>query len=105
MRSPKDVYITLYGRMPVLEALRDPSIPVAKVIVARGAQGANLAAILEAAARRGGRGPRAWAEGIKLRAGNGRHAQGVVADVQAPRMERLEQSLERDRRSSGSQPA
>jgi 23S rRNA (guanosine2251-2'-O)-methyltransferase len=105
MRSPRDVHITLYGRMPVLEALRDPSIPVAKVIVAHGAEGANLAAILEAAAGRGVRVHRASSRRIKLLAGNGRHDQGVVADVLAPRMERLEDYLERDGSSAGASSA
>jgi 23S rRNA (guanosine2251-2'-O)-methyltransferase len=94
MRSPRDVYITLYGRMPVLEALRDPAIPVAKVIVAHGAEGANLDAIVEVARDRGVKVHRASAQRIKLLAGNGRHDQGVVADVLAPRMRRLEDYVE-----------
>lgn len=33
-QSPKDTYITVYGRKPVLEALADPALSVDKVIAA-----------------------------------------------------------------------
>ncbi|MGI5995718.1 MAG: RNA methyltransferase, partial [Saccharomonospora viridis] len=32
--SPKDRFLTVYGRKPVLEALRDPALDVDKVIMA-----------------------------------------------------------------------
>lgn len=86
---PRDRYITVYGRKPVLEALQDPSVPVEKVVLARRMDD------IERAAR---------ARGVELRRGtpkdvtrisrNGRQDQGVVADVRALRMRPLEAFLE-----------
>ncbi|MDQ2707004.1 MAG: RNA methyltransferase, partial [Actinomycetota bacterium] len=85
-RSPKDTYITVYGRKPVLEALTDPTLAVDKIIVADTAQGASLREIETAARRRDVPIQRASAHRVKVLAGNGRHDQGVLADVVAPRM-------------------
>ncbi len=87
--SPKDRFITVYGRKPVLEALADPRLRVAKVLLAEGAHGPSVDAILDAAAQRGVGVRRASAHRVKVLAGNGRHDQGVLADVVAPRMRRL----------------
>ncbi|MHA6785102.1 TrmH family RNA methyltransferase [Pseudonocardia saturnea] len=85
-RSPKDTFITVYGRKPVLEALDDASLRVDKVIVAEGLRGEPVRAILDAARSRGVPVQRASAHRVKVLAGNGRHDQGVLADVVAPRM-------------------
>jgi 23S rRNA (guanosine2251-2'-O)-methyltransferase len=85
-RSPKDTYITVYGRKPVLEALDDTSLRVDKVILAEGLRGEPVRAILDAARDRDVPVQRASAHRVKVIAGNGRHDQGVVADVVAPRM-------------------
>jgi len=85
-RSPKDTFITVYGRKPVLEALDDASLRVDKVIVAEGLRGEPVRAILDAARSRGVQVQRATAHRVKVLAGNGRHDQGVLADVVAPRM-------------------
>ena len=50
--SPRDVFITVYGRKPVLEVLLDPSLTVDKVIIAGHARGDTITEILDAAARR-----------------------------------------------------
>ena len=92
--SPRDKWITIYGRKPVLEALNDPSLSVAKVIVADNATGHSLDDILKAADRYGTPVERATANRVKWLAGNGRHDQGVVADVDAPRMTPLKAFLE-----------
>jgi len=84
--NPKDTYITVYGRKPVLEALRDPALTVHKVIAASNARGESLAAIRAAAARRGVPVHQASAHRVKVLAGNGHHDQGVLADVVAPGM-------------------
>src|SRR5436305_901499 len=47
--SPKDRFLTVYGRKPVLEALADRSLRVDKVILADTARGPNAAEILRAA--------------------------------------------------------
>ncbi|MDT7574537.1 MAG: rRNA (guanosine2251-2-O)-methyltransferase [Pseudonocardiales bacterium] len=94
-RSPKDTFITVYGRMPVLEALDDAGLRVDKVIVAEGLRGEPVRAILDAARSRGVPVQRASAHRVKVLAGNGRHDQGVLADVVAPRMEPVAEFLER----------
>jgi 23S rRNA (guanosine2251-2'-O)-methyltransferase len=85
-RSPKDTFITVYGRKPVLEALDDGALRVDKVVVAEGLRGEPVQAILAAARDRGVTVQRASAHRVKVLAGNGRHDQGVLADVVAPRM-------------------
>ncbi|HEX6405010.1 MAG TPA: RNA methyltransferase [Pseudonocardiaceae bacterium] len=91
--SPRDVFITVYGRKPVLEVLIDPALTVDKVIMAVQARGDTVAEILDAAARRQVPVQRASAHRVKVLAGNGRHDQGVLADVVAPRMRSLDTAL------------
>lgn len=93
-RSPKDTFITIYGRKPVLEVLGDPELTVDKIIVADNARGDGLRAILDAAAARHVEVQRASAHRVKVLAGNGRHDQGVLADVVAPRMLPLAEFLD-----------
>src|SRR3954470_2712441 len=85
-RSPKDTFVTVYGRKPVLEALDDQALRVDKVILAEGLRGGPVREILDAARDRGVPVQRASAHRVKVLAGNGRHDQGVLADVVAPRM-------------------
>jgi 23S rRNA (guanosine2251-2'-O)-methyltransferase len=84
--SPKDRFVTVYGRKPVLEALADPSLTVDKVVLADTARGAAASEILRAADARGVPVRRATAQRVKVLAGNGKQDQGVLADVVAPRM-------------------
>ncbi len=83
---PRERFITIYGRMPVLEALRDDSLQLDKVLLADNARGANVTAIRRAAEKREIPVHVVGAQRVKLLAGNGRHDQGVAADVIAPRM-------------------
>ena len=92
--SPKDRFVTVYGRKPVLEALADPRLAVDKVVLAENARGPAVREIMDAAAGRGVPVRRASAHRVKVLAGNGRHDQGVLADVVAPRMRPLEAFLE-----------
>src|SRR5690349_9190056 len=91
--SPKDRFVTVYGRKPVLEALADPALSVDKVVLADTARGHAAAEILDAAAARGVRVQRASAHRVKVLAGNGKQDQGVLADVVAPRMRALSAAL------------
>lgn len=91
--SPKDRFITVYGRNPVHEVLLDPDLEVDKVVIAEGAHGAGIREIQQAARRRGLTVQRASAERVKKLAGNGRQDQGVFADVVAPRMLPLDAAL------------
>jgi 23S rRNA (guanosine2251-2'-O)-methyltransferase len=92
-RSPKDTFITVYGRKPVLEALQDGTLRVDKVIMAEGLHGEPARTILAAARDRQVPVQRASAHRVKVLAGNGRHDQGVLADVVAPRMAPVEEFL------------
>jgi 23S rRNA (guanosine2251-2'-O)-methyltransferase len=94
--SPKDRFITVYGRNPVHEVLLDDDLHVDKVVIADGARGSGLREIQQAARRRRVDVQYASAERVKKLAGNGRQDQGVFADVVAPRMRPLETALAGD---------
>ncbi|ANZ42869.1 RNA methyltransferase [Lentzea guizhouensis] len=94
--SPKDRFVTVYGRKPVLEALDDPALSVDKVVLADTARGPAAREILDAARSRGVQVQRATAQRVKVLAGNGKQDQGVLADVVAPRMKPLALALEQD---------
>ena len=87
--SPKDRFITVYGRNPVLEALSAAEVTVDKVLLADTARGPHVSEILAAARRAGVAVQRVSAERVKKIAGNGKQDQGVCADVVAPRMRPL----------------
>jgi 23S rRNA (guanosine2251-2'-O)-methyltransferase len=91
--SPKDRFVTVFGRKPVLEALGDEALRVDKVVLADTARGAAAREIIDAAASRSVRVERASAHRVKVLAGNGKQDQGVLADVVAPRMRRLADAL------------
>jgi 23S rRNA (guanosine2251-2'-O)-methyltransferase len=101
-RSPKDTFITVYGRMPVLEVLQDRSLAVDKILVAEGSQGDSLDRIRALARERGIAVRTASAHRVKVLAGNGKHDQGVLADVVAPRMEPVENFVQRPSGPGGS---
>jgi 23S rRNA (guanosine2251-2'-O)-methyltransferase len=94
-RSPRDRYLTVYGRMPVLEALASPTLAVARVFVAESATGEAVARILDAAGGRQVPVERVSTERVAALARNGRHHQGVAADVDAPNLCPLGTFLER----------
>lgn len=89
-RFPRERMITLYGRMPVLEALLDSRAEISKVVIARRAQGEAIERIVAAAAQRAV--PVEWADAARVTriSRNGRHDQGVVADVASPGLHELE---------------
>jgi 23S rRNA (guanosine2251-2'-O)-methyltransferase len=80
--------------MPVVEVLSNPQLEVDKVVLAEGSRGPNLDRIHQLARRRGVEVQTATAQRVKLLAGNGRHDQGVIADVVAPRMQALDEALQ-----------
>jgi 23S rRNA (guanosine2251-2'-O)-methyltransferase len=91
--SPKDRFVTVYGRKPVLAALADERLTVDKVVVADNAGGSSVREIVDLAGRRGVPVSSASAHRVKVLAGNGKQDQGVLADVVAPRMRRLADAL------------
>ena len=94
MVSPKDRFVTVYGRNPVIEVLDDPSLVVDKVVLAEGVKGHGIGEIIGLARDRGVPLERASADRVKKLAGNGRQDQGVFADVVAPRMRPLVDALD-----------
>ncbi len=93
MTSPRSKYLIVYGRKPVLEALRG-GLPVAQVHLADAAGGETVARIVEAAKARGVRVHRVPERRVHAISGNGRQDQGVAADVVAPRMQALSSFVE-----------
>jgi 23S rRNA (guanosine2251-2'-O)-methyltransferase len=91
--SPKDRFVTVYGRKPVLEALGDERLSVDKVLIADSARGGSMREIVSLAERRRVPVSYASAHRVKVLAGNGKQDQGVLADVVAPRMRRLADAL------------
>ena len=51
--SPKDRFVTVYGRNPVIEVLDDHNLTVDKVVLAEGAHGHGIGEILGLARDRG----------------------------------------------------
>ncbi len=90
LSHPRDRWITVYGRKPVLEALRDRDLTVHKLLVARTAKGPVIHDILRAAKKRGLRPQRVPANQVTRISKNARQDQGVVADVEAPAMTAVE---------------
>jgi 23S rRNA (guanosine2251-2'-O)-methyltransferase len=88
--SPKDRFLTVYGRKPVMEALADRTLTIDKVLLADNARAPE---ILRAARERGVTVQRATSQRVKVLAGNGKQDQGVLADVVAPRMRPLAAAL------------
>lgn len=86
--------LTIYGRMPVLEALKDDHVNVAAVFVTRTARGDSIGEILHAAEHRGIKVQRIAPERLSRISGNSRHDQGVAAEVVVPGLQDLEQWLE-----------
>jgi 23S rRNA (guanosine2251-2'-O)-methyltransferase len=82
--NPRRRFITIYGRMPVLEALADERVELDKVLVAHGARGQHVDDIVATARRRGLRVEWTSPARVTRISRNGRHDQGVVADVVAP---------------------
>ena len=85
--------LTIYGRMPVLEALQGDHVTVAAVFVARNARGDSVDAIVGAAAARDVKVQHVSPERISRISGNSRHDQGVAAEVVAPGLQTLDEWL------------
>src|SRR3954470_3090161 len=85
--------LVVYGRMPVVEALSDPSVRVSLVLLARTARGDSVDDIVRLAGERGVPLKRVAPEKVTRVSGNGRHDQGVVAEVEAPDFAELDDWL------------
>src|SRR5688500_16226811 len=85
--------ITIYGRQPVMEALDAPDVDVEQVLIASGLRGGPIDEIVDRAERVGAPVKRVAASKVTRISGNGRHDQGVVADVVAPGLGELDEWL------------
>ncbi len=96
--SPRDRYLTVAGRNPVLEALADESLTIAKILISSKARGEPIDQIRRAASERNITVERVPEQKVTSVAKSSRHHQGVVADVVAPAMANLGTFLERRQR-------
>jgi 23S rRNA (guanosine2251-2'-O)-methyltransferase len=86
MSHPRDRFLTVYGRKPVLEALEQADVQVEKVLLAHNARGGLVPDIERAAKRAGVPLTRVPPDQVTRLSRNQRQDQGAVADVRAPRM-------------------
>ncbi len=97
MANPRHRFLTIYGRMPVAEALGDADLPVARLFVADNAQGDVIERLLAAAKQRNVPVERVPDSRIAVLARNGRQHQGVAADIAPAGLGPLEAFLEQRR--------
>lgn len=90
LTSPRDRFLTVYGRRPVLEALADDRLQIDKVLVAASARGPEVAEIERLARARSVEVRRVAVSEVTRLSRNGRQDQGVAADVVAPSMRSLD---------------
>lgn len=96
--SPRDRFLTVMGRKPIIEALHDASLEFDKILVSGSAHGGEIDTITGMAASR--RIPVETVSETKVTAvaRSSRHHQGVVADVVAAEMQHLSDFCEKRRR-------
>lgn len=99
MSSPRDRYLTIYGRKTVLEALQN-GLAISRVFVSETARGDVIERIMAETKSRGIQVQRVSERRVSSISGNSRQDQGVVADVPAPRMQPLMAFLEQRTGSS-----
>lgn len=93
-RHPRDRYLTVFGKKPVLEALALDRAQIARVLLAHQAKGEIVEQICARAAAKGVTIERVSAREVTKLSRNARQDQGVVADLHAPAMAALEDWLE-----------
>ena len=98
MKSPRDSFLTVMGRKPVIEALHDTSLNFDKILLSERARGPEIDTIRGMAASR--KIDLELVDEVKVTAvaRSARHHQGVVADIVAPAMQTLDQFCEQRRR-------
>lgn len=85
-RHPRDKFITIFGRKPVLEMVLDETLEIDKILISKKAQGGLLRQIEQIARKRGILCKRISAQQVTRISKHGRQDQGIVADVLAPNM-------------------
>lgn len=87
MKHPRDQFLTVYGRKPVLEILQSEDIAIAKIFVAQKAKADIITNILELARERGIEVLRVSAEEVSRISKHPNQDQGVAADIHTPDMD------------------
>ena len=98
MSSPRDSFLTVMGRKPVIEALHDESLRFDKILLSDRARGPEIDTITGMAASRKVSLELVDEAKVTAVARSARHHQGVVADVIAPAMQTLNDFCEQRRR-------
>ncbi len=98
MKSPRDTFLTVMGRKPVIEALHDQSLRFDKILLSSRAQGPEIETIKGMAASRKVAVEFVDEAKVTAVARSARHHQGVVADIAAPAMQTLHEFCEQRRR-------
>jgi 23S rRNA (guanosine2251-2'-O)-methyltransferase len=93
MSHPRDRYLTVFGRKPVLEALGADDLKLGRLFLAKSAHGGVVDDILTSADRRGLEVVRCSPKEVSRMSRNGRQDQGVALDVVAERMMSLDDWL------------
>lgn len=96
MKHPRDQFLTVYGRKPVLELLDQPQLSIAKVAIAKKAKGDIIQQILEACETRQVPVLRLPAAEVSRLSKHPKQDQGVAADVHTPYMDDALQALQGD---------
>ena len=90
-KHPRDTYITVYGRKPVLELLEMDDVSIAKVLIANKSKGDIIKDILNLCKKKGIEPNWVSAEEVSRISKNPNQDQGLAADVIAPGMDNAQQ--------------
>lgn len=93
MTHPRDRFITVFGRKPVLEVLADPAVQVDKVLLSRKARGPEVDSIVRLARKGSVELRKVDIQQVNRLSKSAKQDQGVAADVVAPRMGAVEDWL------------
>ncbi|MEE2787866.1 MAG: RNA methyltransferase [Myxococcota bacterium] len=93
-QHPRDTYLTIFGRKPVLEALDDPDLTFGPLRIDQRAKGDLIQQIIKMARKRGIKVTRASSREVNRISRNAKQDQGCVLDVVAPQMMALDAWLE-----------
>lgn len=86
-KHPRDQFLSVYGRKPVMELLQMPDVRIDKLLLAANAKGELIAEILELCRQRGIIPLRSTAQEVSRFSKNPTQDQGIVADVAVEHMD------------------
>jgi 23S rRNA (guanosine2251-2'-O)-methyltransferase len=93
-KHPRDTYITVYGRKPVIELLEMEDVSIAKVLIANKSKGDIIKDILNLCKKKGIEPSWVSPEEVSRISKNPNQDQGIAADVVAPGMDNAQQYFE-----------